>query len=450
MAEHRSTVRGGTTMRQMVGFRLGTEKFAIDIGKIHEIIKPRPVTMLPDIPEGYSGMIQLRDRVVVMADLHLRFGLPPHQGGKDARIIVLERPGQPVGILVDAVSEVVRFSPQMIESPPDFSNGARVACIDGVGKLGGELLTILNLDVLFTQSDIVLADLGRKKAAKAAATPAKADRPDANATAEQPEKHPAETEPAGPESASMTEPETETAAMPESPSSDPDWAPLAATPLPPSAPGEPTDEAITSEPGADIMNDDLYQDLGHLARYINRAHQSFNASLQDDEPIRVKAKDLPTATDILQQVTLDTENATMRIMSGVEEASGSLNKLRGIIDELDAAIPASSEERAKAGDIIERMRDEITGVESLQDQTLITLSFQDLTGQKIKQVMALMMEIEERILGMVVKFGVGRADEAAQEVATQDVAERIDDVRAKPNPGLRQDRVDSLLADFGF
>ncbi|MDH5526478.1 MAG: protein phosphatase CheZ [Nitrospirota bacterium] len=442
MADHDIPARTGASVRQMIGFRLGAEKFAIDIGKIHEIVKPRPVTLVPDVPAGYSGMIHLRDRVVLMADLHRRFGLPPYKECKDGRIIVLEREDQPVGILVDAVSEVVRLQPHMIEPTPRFYNGVTVDFIEAVGKQNGALITILNTEALFAAPpvpntpplSILLEDdreedredLEHHDPSTAESLEAlTSDATDAMATGPAPqadESAEADTQPSFTDDPSPGEPEPAMSAE------------------------SPEEKDAMKKIDKSALHDELYQDIGHLARYINRAHQSFNQEMQeDDDPIRVKAKDLPTANDILQQVTLDTEAATMRIISAVEETNTTLGTLKGMMEELDEALPASSKQRDKVSDIIDRMRAELAAVESLQDQTLITLSFQDLTGQKIRQVIRLMMEIEERILALVVKFGINVAEDA--ETA---VEEKLDSLRAKPDPMLRQDKVDNLLAEFGF
>lgn len=373
-------------VRQMIGFQMGSDKFAIDIGKIHEIIKPLPITMVPDIPPGYAGMVHLRDQVVVIADLHTRFGIPAPEVGKESRIIVLEGGERRVGVLVDSVSKVVRLSDSMIEPPPAFSNGISIEYINGVGKLNGDLMTILDIERLFPEAYGI----------------------------------------DGPDSPAVPEPPQASAAG-EAATEDPQ-----------------TLEQLSKQARIGL---ELYQDVGELARYINQAHANFARQIAEQEEIIViKAKDLPTANDMLKKVTEHTESATMKLMSSIEETTQTLGSLGDLLSELEECVPASSKEKARISDILERAREEIGNVRAIQDEAMITLSFQDLTGQQIKQVINLMVEVEGRIIELVVKFGMDRA-QAAEEA----VDDKMHDLLTDEDPArLRQDRVDDMLAEFGF
>jgi len=372
-------------VRQLIGFRLGPERFGIEISRIHEIIKPLPLTVVPQMPPGYSGVIRLREQVVVIADLHQRFTFPRPEAGKDTRIIVLAGTGQRIGVLVDAVSEVVRLTPAMVDPSPAFSDGISVDYIEGIGKLGTDLITILDVDALFPDT----------------ATP-----PLEQAVAEH----------------------------------------LAGEPAAP--------EAGTTIVGEDLMEElgrkaeiagKLYHDIGELARFINMAHRTFTEALPAPA-IKIKARDLPTANDMLKAVNEDTETAAMTVMANAEETVGAIGDLEGLLEQMEEAVPAAAEGRAAVSELAERMRGELAGMRQVQDDTMIALSFQDLTGQKIKQVIALMADVEERILKLVVEYGVTSADEAAETVERklQDLKE------TKENPELHQDCVDDLLAEFGF
>jgi len=375
--------QGGSTVQQMIGFQLGPENFAIDISKIHEIIKPLPITVVPNVPMGFSGVIQLRDQVIVMADLHNRFGFPFIEETKETRIIILEGAQRRIGILVDAVSEVVRFSAAMIDPSPGFHDGVSVDYIDGIGKLNGKLLTLLNVATLFPDMESI---------------------PDMD----------------DPSVSVMTD---ESAASDET------------------TPQETQDLMDQLGKEADVGSE-LYENLGELARYINMAHQSFAESMGEDSSIKIKAKDLPTAYDLLNRVTEETEKATMQVMSHIEETGGSVNDLRTMLEEIEETVPASSDASTKVGDIADRMRNELAAIEGLQDETMMAMSFQDLTGQKIKQVIALMADVEERILKLVVQFGMERA--AQSEEAIEERIQSID------TSEVNQGSVDDMLAEFGF
>lgn len=383
----------GTAVRQLIGFRLGPERFGIDISRIHEIIKPLPLTVVPDMPPGFSGVIHLRDQVVVIADLHARFGFPRPDPTKESRIIVLAGTSRKIGVMVDAVSEVVRLTPAMIDPSPAFTDGVSVEFIEGIGKLGEELLTVLNVDTLFPQTTAPALDRAVEEHMAAGD--------------EEPQDPPAEP------AAGMTM----------------------------------VNEDMMEELGRKAeTGTHLYQDIGELARYINMAHKSFAEIAPQSQNIKVKAKDLPTANDLLIKVTEDTETATMKVMANTEETVGAVTDLTHLVNEIEEAVPASSDARAGISDLAERMRGELANIQNVQDDTIVALSFQDLTGQKIKQVIALMGEVEERILKLVVEYGAAKAEQA-----TAEVEKKLQDLKEDQEvPGLRQDRVDDLLAEFGF
>lgn len=383
----RSPATGGAA-RQLIGFRLGPERFGIDISRIHEIIKPLPLTVVPDMPPGYSGLIRLRDQVVIIADLHARFAFPRPEAGKETRIIVLAGTAHKIGVMVDAVSEVVRLTPAMMEPSPAFSGGVGVEFIEGIGKLGENLITVLDVGALFPDPasphlDRVVEEHLAGEAEAAAAAP-----PDGMAIVE---------------------------------------------------------EDVMQELGRKAESrDQLYHAIGELARYINLAHRTFAEPLPETQRINLKAPDLPTANDLLQKVTRDTEAATMKVMANTEETLAAVTELRAMLEQVEEAVPASDRGRAAVSELAERMRGELANIQNVQDDTVIALSFQDLTGQKIKQVIALMGDVEERILSLVVQHGVTSADQATE------AAGRLQGLKEPAAAAMRQDKVDDLLAEFGF
>lgn len=391
------TTRAGA--RQLVAFVVGAERFAIDIARVQEIVKPLPLTVVPHMPPGFSGVVRLRDEVVVVADLHARFGFSKPEDDGETHIIILAGTGQKVGVVVDAVSEVIRVAPAMLGPPPAFHGGVPVACLDGIARVGNDLMGVLDVDALFPPSE----------------TPA--DLPAFGTDAPEPVA----------EACPATGPVAETAPAEASPA-DAGWT------------------------GGGTAYFDLYRDVGSLARYINLAHRSFAADVAlPERTVSAALGDLPTANDVLMSVTQETEIATMQVLANSEETAGGVAHLEALLSDLEHAVPAASEGRARVCDLAERMRAELEHLRAVQNDTLMALSFQDLTGQKIAQVIALMGEVEERILGLVVTYGMAGADHAAQTVEQRQVERRIQDLKDQAEGGpLRQDRVDGLLAEFGF
>jgi len=131
---------------ELVSFILGEEEFGVDILKIQEINKMLAITPVPDAPGYVKGVINLRGRIIPIVDLRCRFGFPEREPDKNTRIVVAELGGKIVGLVVDAVMEVMRISSSVFEPPPQFLTGAQSEYITAVGKLDDRLLLLLDLD----------------------------------------------------------------------------------------------------------------------------------------------------------------------------------------------------------------------------------------------------------------------------------------------------------------
>ena len=132
---------------QYLTFSLGDEVFAMDIRSVREIIQHGAMTVVPLMPEFVRGVINLRGAVVPVIDLQSRFGRPKAQPGKKTCVIIFdvgpEGDRVELGLLVDAVSEVVDIAPSQIEPPPQFGASIAREYIHGLGKVGGEFIVIL-------------------------------------------------------------------------------------------------------------------------------------------------------------------------------------------------------------------------------------------------------------------------------------------------------------------
>lgn len=146
---------------QLVIFRLAKEEFGLPITKVQEIIRMVPITKLPQTPSFMEGIINLRSRIIPIIDLRKRFQLPISEHDDDTRIIIVEVNGQTIGIVVDAVTEVVRLATASVEPPPPaFILDAQY--IEGVGKYDNRLLILLNIDsILTSQEEIELRQINK-------------------------------------------------------------------------------------------------------------------------------------------------------------------------------------------------------------------------------------------------------------------------------------------------
>ena len=138
---------------QLVGFRLGNEEYGIDILKVQEINRVAEITKIPQSPDFVEGVINLRGNIIPIIDLRKRFHMPEREHDKQTRIVVGEIEGRTVGLIVDAVSEVIRLSSSKVEPAPKIVSENQVDYIKGVGKLDDRLLMLLDIDKILTGSD---------------------------------------------------------------------------------------------------------------------------------------------------------------------------------------------------------------------------------------------------------------------------------------------------------
>jgi len=141
--------------QQYVIFELSDEDYGLEIASVESIIKLQPITSVPHAPDFVEGVTNLRGRVLPVIDLRKRFNVEIDPGqetkrGKDTRIIVMTMNGTMLGMIVDAVSEVLRVSEEAIEPLPDMTTTINEGFITGVAKLENRLVILLDLEKLMT------------------------------------------------------------------------------------------------------------------------------------------------------------------------------------------------------------------------------------------------------------------------------------------------------------
>lgn len=154
---HELSHRGGSGTMQLVSFRLGQEEYGVEITKVQEIILMGEITQVPQTPEYIKGLINLRSTVIPIVDLRLRFGLMPQEPTEETRIMVVNVRGKTIGIIVDAVSEVLRINKDQIAPPPPTVAGLGRKYLTGLVKLDKRLLILLDIERILGDED---ADFG--------------------------------------------------------------------------------------------------------------------------------------------------------------------------------------------------------------------------------------------------------------------------------------------------
>jgi len=131
-----------------VTFKIDAEEYGVKIANVQEINRMTEVTKIPRAPYHIVGIVNLRGNVIPALDLRRLFKLPDKPITDATRIIIVDLDGKRTGIVVDSVSEVLRFEKNLIEPPPEvLSSGIDSDYVEGVGKLDGGRRMILILDI---------------------------------------------------------------------------------------------------------------------------------------------------------------------------------------------------------------------------------------------------------------------------------------------------------------
>ncbi|MBC8016277.1 MAG: purine-binding chemotaxis protein CheW [Sporomusaceae bacterium] len=131
---------------QLVIFKLGREEYGVSILQVQEIKRITEITRVPHTPDYIKGVINLRGSVLPVIDLKNRLNLPKQGSTEDMRIIIVKVKDISVGMIVDAVSEVMTINEKDIDSPDVVAGSVSANYLSGVGKLENRLLILLNLE----------------------------------------------------------------------------------------------------------------------------------------------------------------------------------------------------------------------------------------------------------------------------------------------------------------
>ncbi|MCW4629393.1 MULTISPECIES: chemotaxis protein CheW [Marinomonas] len=140
-------------MLQWVTFRLEHEIYGVNVMQVKEVLRYSEIAPVPGAPSFVLGIIHLRGTVVTVIDTCQRFGLPSGEITDATRIMILEVEGHVIGILVDAVSEVVYLRQSEIEPSPSVGNDESSKFIQGVCHKNNILLILVDLDKLLSEDE---------------------------------------------------------------------------------------------------------------------------------------------------------------------------------------------------------------------------------------------------------------------------------------------------------
>ncbi|CBL45071.1 CheW-like protein [gamma proteobacterium HdN1] len=153
MAQPAQQSTGSDQVIQWVTFKLAGETYGINVMQVQEVLRYTEIAPVPGASYYVLGIINLRGRVVTVMDTRSRFGLPQGEITDNSRIVIIETGSHVVGILVDAVAEVVYLRQSEIDATPNIGNDESSKFIQGVCNKGGELIILVDLDKLLTDEE---------------------------------------------------------------------------------------------------------------------------------------------------------------------------------------------------------------------------------------------------------------------------------------------------------
>ena len=139
-------IESGSVVREYITFRIGSQYFCIDIMAVREIRGWSPATAIPRAPAFVRGVINLRGIVLPIVDLSERLGFAPAEPTPRHVIIVAQTKRQTVGLLVDAVSDIIAQPVQSVQPTPDVGSDEAKSFVLGVLAIDDRMISLIALD----------------------------------------------------------------------------------------------------------------------------------------------------------------------------------------------------------------------------------------------------------------------------------------------------------------
>jgi purine-binding chemotaxis protein CheW len=137
---------------QFISFKIGEEEYAIDIMAVREIKGWSPTTTLPSQPSYVRGVMNLRGAIIPIFDLRRRFDMGVTNASASHVVIVVAVQDRHIGLLVDAVSDILTIETGDIRPVPDSNSGENVDFLAGIVSIKESMVVIISLDKLFARA----------------------------------------------------------------------------------------------------------------------------------------------------------------------------------------------------------------------------------------------------------------------------------------------------------
>ncbi len=143
---------------EFLAFKLGNEEYGIDIQRVQELRGYERPTSIANAPGFIKGVINLRGIIVPIVDMRIRFDLGEPTYGQFTVVVILNAAGRTIGMVVDSVSDVVRFSGEQIKPPPEIGSALDISYMIGLGTLDERMVILVNIDELMSSAEIGLVN----------------------------------------------------------------------------------------------------------------------------------------------------------------------------------------------------------------------------------------------------------------------------------------------------
>lgn len=154
--ESRAAVRDAT--REVLVFVIGEEEYGVDILKVQEIRGYEKVTAIPSAPDFLKGVVNLRGTIVPVIDMRIKFALPDVRYDSFTVVVILRLASRVIGIVVDAVSDVMRLAPNDVKEPPRLGSVVDASYLTGVATLNDRMVLLLDIEKLLSTGELDLLD----------------------------------------------------------------------------------------------------------------------------------------------------------------------------------------------------------------------------------------------------------------------------------------------------
>ncbi|CAN5764882.1 chemotaxis protein CheW [soil metagenome] len=147
-----------TSLREFLAFKLGPEEYGIDILRVQEIRSYEKPTGIANAPSFIKGVVNLRGVIVPIIDMRVKFNLEHVTYGEFTVVIVLNVGNRIVGMVVDAVSDVITLTPEQLRPVPEFTSVIDSDHLLAIGTVGDRMLILVNIEQLVTSPDMGLVN----------------------------------------------------------------------------------------------------------------------------------------------------------------------------------------------------------------------------------------------------------------------------------------------------